>query len=108
MTAKEFFTNYKRMCASCVTCYDECPLGSWSNFRGEIPCRCAVYSKADEAISKVEAWAKANPLTTYRSKLLGHFPQADITQICRCEIYGGDCGLADEDCGMCWDMEVAE
>ena len=133
MTAKEFFTNYKRMCESYETCYDECPLGSWSNFRGEIPCRCAVYSKADEAISKVEAWAnamhptfasasgvniytnnftnttaKANPLTTYRTKLLEHFPQADITQICRCEIYGGDCGLADEDCGTCWDMEVAE
>jgi hypothetical protein len=105
MTALEYFRTKQRMTNSCTLSCFECNL-SFNKNGLKKNCDELEWQHPEQAIAIVEAWAKANPLTTYRTKLLEHFPQADITQICRCEIYGGDCGLADEDCGMCWDMEV--
>lgn len=115
MDAVEFFKTVNRLCKN-QRCCTECPIHK--NGMG-----CMVNADDDsvksieETVSKVEQWAKDNPIKTRQSEFLKLFPNAMINEsdgilcITPCNIEGKSIGCPNgKSCGDCrrdyWLTEV--
>lgn len=89
MDAVEFFKTVKRLCKNpgcegCPVCKDGmCMVMRMARLDD------TSYESIEETISKVEQWAKDNPVDTCQSEFLKQFPNADlkiITRLLPCEL----------------------
>ena len=90
MDAVEFFKTVNRLCKNQSGCA-KCPI--WE--KGICMARFGDYSveNIEETVSKVEQWAKDNPVKTRQSKFLKMFPQVpmkdDVIDICPATVVKG-------------------
>lgn len=108
MDAVKFLKEKNRMCKSINKC-GACALSDPQNY-----CDDFAYEHPEEAVSIIEAWAKAHPAKTRQSEFLKLFPNAPLRDgvltVCpRCFIPNMRC----EDSGNCakcsrdfWMMEI--
>lgn len=84
MDAIEFLKEKKRMCKTICNC-DECNL-----YKEYVDCESRCFTKPEEAVAIVEAWAKEHPAKTRQSEFLKICPNAQINEehgvICICPI----------------------
>lgn len=73
-------------------------------------CECSLIKNPNNCYGNKYRYWQAKPVITYKSNLLKHFPHADITQICRVEIYGGndECFGDAKNCDECWNEEYCD
>lgn len=72
MDAVEFIKTRARMCRA----YDDCKDCSLCNFCEQDYSEQVTYQVAEQAIAKVEQWAKKHPVKTRQGDLLKMFPSA--------------------------------
>ena len=78
MDAVEFIKTVNRLCGN-QGCCKECPVAKEG--------RCLIgfdnesVKSVEETVSKVEQWAKDNPVKTRQSEFLKQFPNADMQRI---------------------------
>lgn len=115
MDIAEFFKTVNRLCKN-RTC-GECPI--WKNGTCMADFGDDSVKSIEETISKVEQWAKDNPIKTRQSKFLKMFPKVpmkdDVIDICPATVVEGlknaeHCNhILCEDCRKTfWLMEVSE
>ena len=108
MTAREFLTAYKRMCAS----YPEtdctgCPLHTEYKDCMDAPCEWDI----DKILPAVEQWAAEHlekKHKTYAEDFIEKFPKSTISGECRGHLYGHKttCCPQHGDCVACWNEEM--
>lgn len=103
MDAVEFFKTVNRLCKN-QRCCAECPIHK--NGMG-----CMIKADDDstksieETVSKVEQWAKDNPVKTRQSEFLKMFPNAEF---CRDVINILPCSIEKEMCKYCDNSKCEE
>lgn len=101
MDIVEFFKTVNRLCKN-RTC-GECPI--WKNGTCMADFGDDSVKSIEETISKVEQWAKDNPVKTRQSEFLKMFHNAEL---CRDVINILPCSIEKEMCKCCGDRECEE
>ena len=112
MEVREFFKEYKRMCANYPSCSDDnCPLNGLTD-------GCDHFIGIDEeVISTVEKWAAEHPRKTILQDFLEKYPdaklQADGTPIVICPHTLGypiceNCDINGFNCVACWNRPLED
>ena len=92
MDAVEFFKTVNRLCKNQSGC-EKCPIRKNGTCMVEFDDD--SIKSIDETVSKVEQWAKDNPVKTRQSEFLKLFPDADIStghvNVCPNSLYKEKC-----------------
>lgn len=76
MDAVEFFKTVNRLCKN-QRCCKECPIHKNDDMGCMVRADDDSIKSIDETVSKVEQWAKSNPIKTRQSEFLKMFPDAE-------------------------------
>ncbi len=81
MDAVEFFKTVNRLCKN-QRCCKECPIHKNDDMGCMVRADDDSIKSIDETVSKVEQWAKSNPIKTRQSEFLKMFPNAQMSVDC--------------------------